>query len=100
MSSVGTYQLQPDSHSLLAHGPVGQLRFLNDLSELPSEIEVDALIASGDCFVTLATALDNLSESLTADAPTTRPQLEKLTSLLLYLQRHYSISHKRPDHRQ
>jgi hypothetical protein len=84
--------------SLLTHGP-GRPRLLHDfIDESPDGI--GALVASGDCFITLATTLDEIVESLGSGNNIARPQLEKLTRTLLYLQRHYKITRKTPDYRQ
>jgi hypothetical protein len=97
--SSAAYRLRPFNY-LLSHWP-GRTRLLRDYGEgTPSN--VDALVASGDCFITLATVLDETSELLhtaTIDK-TVRPLLENVTRTLLYLQRHYTIVAKHPDHRQ
>jgi len=81
---------------VLPHGPL-PVRLLHDHPE-PSEIE--ALVASGDCHVTLATALDEATQTLPEDAETLRPELEKVIRVLLHLQRHYKLSPKAADVRQ
>ncbi len=57
------------------------------------QMQVEALAASGDCFVTLATEIDRISE-LVGQASTEhlRLELEKLARILLYLQQHYKVS--------
>lgn len=99
---ASTYRLRGGGTSLthVTHTRAGRLRFLSDLSDQPTDLEVEALVASGDCFITLATALDHLSETLEQEDHLTRPQLEKLTALLLHLQRHYTIARKHPSYRQ
>ena len=62
-------------------------------------LEIDALVSSGDAFITLATNLDAMSSQL-KDKPEVHPQLEKVIRTLLYLQRHYQIARKHPEHRQ
>jgi hypothetical protein len=74
---------------------------LRDIDEPLSPKAIDALIASGDLFVTLATDIDGLTETLPLKTGSEASQkLEKLTKILLYLQRHYLISRKRSDYRQ
>jgi hypothetical protein len=74
---------------------------LRDINEPLSHTEIDALIASGDLFVTLATDVDGLTECLPlGNANKAYQKLEKLTSILLYLQRHYSLVRKHSDYRQ
>ena len=68
-----------------------------DDASLPAN-EVDALVASGDCFVTLATELDALSHEENRDIVTEK--LEKTVRSLLYLQRHYKITRQQPNFRQ
>lgn len=84
--------------SLLAHGP-GRSYLLHDFIDENPE-GVGALVASGDCFITLATTIDEVTESLNTADETARPQLEKLIRTLLYLQRHYKVVRKTPDYRQ
>jgi hypothetical protein len=50
----------------------------------------DALAASGDYFITLATALDKIAQSLPHDGAE-QIQIESLVSTLFYLQKHYVI---------
>jgi hypothetical protein len=77
-------------------------RLLHDYSEDERNLEVDALVASGDCFITLATALDDIDKTLpgATEAVQTRPELERFIRTLLYLQRHYSVQKKKPNYRQ
>jgi ABC-type transporter Mla subunit MlaD len=59
---------------------------------------IDSLAASGDCFVTLATQLDDLTHQ---QASTTHnPLLEEIIRTLLYLQRHYQVVKKPANYRQ
>lgn len=76
-------------------------QFLHDHAEpsISKRDELDALVASGDCFVTLATQLDSINHQL-ATAGSEQPELERAVRALLYLQRHYTISKKQPDYRQ
>ncbi len=76
------------------------VQFVHDLDGPLTPNEIDALVASGDCFVTLATNIDEVTDLLGADATITHPQLNKLASTLLYLQRHYQIKRKPSEYRQ
>jgi len=68
---------------------------LNDLSEKPTPLDIESLVASGDMFAVLATELDSVALSLNdTPIPDVSPKLDKLTEILLYLQQHYQISHK------
>jgi hypothetical protein len=59
-------------------------------------MQVEALVASGDCFITLATELDRISEALdTTDPKHTKLELEKITRILLYLQQHHKVVSKK-----
>ncbi len=89
---------------LLGHGDVRQhtslLKDWGDSDAPDSPTEINALVASDDCFITLATTIESVMHALTVDKPTASPQLEKLVATLLYLQRHFRIHRKSPDHRQ
>lgn len=85
---------------MLVHDGYG-VWLLGDHDKNVRHTEIDAMVASGDFFITVATALDSIANSLTADAPRHRPQLEHLVKTLLHMQRHYQIAIKRPpDFRQ
>jgi hypothetical protein len=99
MSDATVYSLS-SRDALFNHGSARSTLLLKDLSDKPASHEIDALAASGDLFVTLATALDDTASSLTTDASIAHPQLERLVNMLLYLQRHYKISRKPADYRQ
>lgn len=59
---------------------------------------LDALVSSGDCFVTLATQLDELTHiGLGSRVDLT---LEQVVSTLMYLQRNYQLGKKPADYRQ
>jgi hypothetical protein len=90
---TGVYTLHPPVPLLRHHrAPVW---YVNDQAE-ERNLETDALVASGDCFVTLATVLDQLHHDLAAANAATQPELEKVISTLLYLQRHYTIARQHP----
>ena len=65
----------------------------------PEDPELDALARSGDYFITLATSLETLAESLPDLSTRTASQLlEKIAHELGYIQRHYRVTRKdRPD---
>jgi hypothetical protein len=55
---------------------------------------MDAMAASGDFFVTLATRLDKLAQNMPADS-VEQIELEHLVTTLFYLQEHWELRHKR-----
>lgn len=96
-ASTAEYWLQPQA-GLLFHGTAKPGMVAEDA--LDSADAVQALVASGDCFVTLATIVDEAAEATAPDSHISS-QLEKVTATLLYLQRHYEIRRKpAADHRQ
>lgn len=54
---------------------------------------IDAMAASGDYFVTLATRLDKVAQGLVQDS-SEQIELEHLVKTLLYMQDHYRLIHK------
>jgi hypothetical protein len=92
-----TYQLQP-ADSLLMH-TLQWPQLLHDYDDT-QHLDIDALVASGDCFITLATVLDDSTKHLQADNVLALPQIEKTINTLLYLQRHYQVIRKRSEYRQ
>ncbi len=52
--------------------------------------QIDAMAASGDYFITLATRLDLLAQSMPRDSAE-QIEIENLVLTLFYLQKHYSI---------
>jgi hypothetical protein len=78
--------------AVLVHGQ-SVIWQLKDINEKHTPPEIDALVASGDLFVTLATRLDEVANSLQASSPPyVQGQLEDITTTLLYLQQHYNVS--------
>jgi hypothetical protein len=79
---------------LLAHS--GQIfgQLLHDGDDRPDEsrqyTQVDALAASGDYFMVLATRLDALSQDMPPDSAQ-HIEIEHMIQTLFYLQKHYSI---------
>ncbi len=55
---------------------------------------VDAIAASGDCFVTLATRLDKIAQGLSMDSAE-QIELEHIVNDLFYLQDNWSVTAKR-----
>lgn len=77
------------SHGLKGSG------LIHDADLHLDQMQVEALAASGDCFVTLGTEIDKISEMLThTDSKHIALELEKLTRILFYLQQHYEIRRK------
>jgi hypothetical protein len=73
-------------------------RLLHDRGPKSDNFAVDALAASGDFFITLATQLDELTR--VSDTTAHNPVLEDMIRTLIYMQRHYAIAKKRPNYRQ
>jgi len=63
---------------------------LNDMADQREFNQADALAASGDYFVTLATKLDMISQSLPRDSAE-QIEIENLIQTLFYLQKHYKL---------
>ena len=95
--SASAYKLHAVEKVLL-HWP--QLPRL--LSDRPrsERLDTDALVASGDCLITLATILDDVPRLAATDTRVIQPQLERVVETLLYLQRHYKLVRKPAEHRQ
>jgi hypothetical protein len=83
---------------LLLHG-WRSARLLRDGADY-DRLDIDALVASGDCFITLATTLDDCTRFLDRKDSVALPQIEKTISLLMYLQRHYRVVRKRSEYYQ
>lgn len=78
---------------VLIHAVSSPPQFVQD-SAPDGDLDLDALVASGDCFVALATILDQVDEALVRNGIGPQPELEKVISNLLYLQRYYRLSKK------
>lgn len=65
-------------------------RLVHDYDDEIVAQDIDALVASNDCFITLATQLDTVHALTTADQITT----EHIIRTLIYLQRRYKITKK------
>lgn len=95
--SGGSYQMTA-ADPLLVHGPQ-RLSLLRDNAGY-DRLDIDALVASGDCFITLATSLDDSTKFVRAEDSLALPQIEKAISVLMYLQRHYRIVRKHSEYYQ
>lgn len=65
-----------------------------DDSNIREFTAADAVAASGDCFVTLATRIDKVAQGLPRDSAE-QIELEYLVSELFYLQDHWDVVAKR-----
>lgn len=77
--------MNPSSYNLTIYD-----RLLHDYSADIDAQDIDVLVASGDCFITLATQLDATLNIATPDAVT----IEQVIKALLYLQHRYKIVKK------
>lgn len=90
MSTV--YTIKP-RETVLSHLPFGRARRVHDLAENFEELEIQALVASGDCFEMLASDLDRANRDLDPES-LEYLRVEHTIRILLYLQRHYKITKK------
>ena len=81
-------------HSGLRWGVPKWLADIDDSDHRKAFTADDALAASGDCFVTVATRLDKLAQSLEQDS-VEQIEIEHIVRSLLYLQDHYAVIAKR-----
>jgi hypothetical protein len=63
---------------------------LRDMADMREFNQADALAASGDYFITLATRLDLLAQAMPRDSAE-QIELENLVNTLFYLQKHYIV---------
>ena len=89
--SVSTYSLRLRD-KVLSHG-TGSTGLLGDYAS-DYDQEIDAMVASGDTFSTIATQLDKLHTTLLDNEHLDCPELQHLVDTLLYLQRYYKITTK------
>jgi hypothetical protein len=82
------YTLAPVS-GIVCHGWSNPLILLDGVDEREFN-QTDALAASGDYFVTLATRLDMLAQAMPRDS-SEQIELENLVTSLFYLQKHYTV---------
>lgn len=96
MNSVLQYQL-PTFTGLLRHGSLQTLFVRDEADEQPSVAGkvLEAQVKSGDYFVMLATALDQLGRE--TDDAHVRMSLEDVVSDLIYLQDNYVIEKNDPS---
>lgn len=90
--SSASYQLT-DRGLMLNHGLQGLLSqddYVADLDDGRELNEADALAASGDYFIALASRLDHLAQSVPMNSAE-QIELEHIVSTLLYVQRHYTV---------
>ncbi len=88
VSTLTTYDLSV-TDTVLSHG-LGKLSWLNDLDDGRDYNEADALAASGDYFMVLATKLDLLAQSLPQDSAE-QIEIEHMVTTLFYLEKHYTV---------
>lgn len=81
------------SSSLVSHWQGRQLT-LQDTDEHFNLLELKAHVRSGDYFSLLASRLDDISQTMSADHEAESIGLQHLVEELLYLQRRYQIIHK------
>ncbi len=94
MTASHTYQLK-QLDTTTDHGLDLTLLF-HDYVDDSANMDMDALVASGDCFVTLASQLDEITELMESEPEVVKPQLEQIVRTLLYLQRLYKPVRKYP----
>ena len=83
-------------HDQLLHHAPSRLGLVRDFTDDDSPESIEVLVASGDCFVTLASLLDAASELAKKDLDTAiLPLLERITRTLIYLQRYYEVDRKK-----
>jgi len=88
MTSTATYVLP--APSFLNHDLELAPSWLADLEDRREFTSDDALAASGDCFITIATRLDKLAQGLPLDS-VEQIGLEHVVTSLFYLQDHYAV---------
>jgi hypothetical protein len=71
----------------------GSTGMVQDASDQPDPQQIEAWVASGDTFVTLATAIDNIADTMPT-ASHVRLELEQVVRTLIYLQHNYQINSK------
>jgi hypothetical protein len=73
---------------------------VHDIEQSGHDMAIDALVASKDCHIMLATALDQYVHNNFGTDDQLPGELEEVIRTLLYLQRHYSLVPKKSDYRQ
>lgn len=64
--------------------------WVREVPDDPQELHLQALVASGDYFETLAATLEQVAAGIPANS-VEQYQLQHIVGQLLYLQRHYDI---------
>lgn len=67
--------------------------WVREVPDDPQELHLQALVASGDYFETLAANLEQVASAIPANS-VEQYQLQHIVGQLLYLQRHYDITKK------
>lgn len=86
----------PQAQPLFAPGwlttddPMGAW-WVREVPDDPQELHLQALVASGDYFETLAVSLEQIASAIPANS-VEYYQLQHVVGQLLYLQRHYDIT--------
>jgi len=93
MTGAAMYKMNV-TDNVLSHWWVPETK-VHDLGEDFEEMEIAALVASGDCFDMLASELDRVSCALPVDS-LERLRLEHTIRTLLHLQYRYKITRKNP----
>lgn len=77
----------------LAHAGPGPLLLADSdpVADFYNRHDIEAMVASGDCFITLATTLDDCTRFLSGPETKALPQIEEIIGILFYLQRHYKV---------
>lgn len=92
-AAIATYQL-PLKAQTLGHRTLGVPTWLlgDYAAEEPSRNFnfIDAMAASGDYFITLATRLDKLAQGMPQDSAE-QIEIEHLVQTLFYMQEHYEL---------
>lgn len=67
--------------------------WVREVPDDPQELHLQALVASGDYFETLAASLEQIASAFPANS-VEHYQLQYVVGQLLYLQKHYNIAKK------
>lgn len=94
--SLNTYTLAAKP-IVLSHTPLAPGQLFRDYGDTGSPEHIAAMVASGDCFLTLATTVEKIAESLEPDDIINVPELEQLAATLFYMQRYYTIEPNSSD---
>jgi hypothetical protein len=89
MNNVLSYQLSSPIN-ILSHYPFRQ--FVVRDTESDADMLRKARIRSGDYLMTLATELESIAQQLSDVKAPEAPELERIVSELIYLERNYTIS--------